>query len=157
MIAKLAFRNLIRLPWRTILYFISVFFITVTMTASIFVYGACLDAKRALDENYIFVASLIGRDKSSLSLSDISCCLDDEDVLAFNVTMSEGEGVLPGGETMFRLPSTTDRGEPVVSTEAPGPRPEVSSYTWMVVFSFDSRITSPTKRCSPTYTISFIL
>ena len=44
-----------------ILYFISVFFITVTMTASIFVYGACLDAKRALDENYIFVASLIGR------------------------------------------------------------------------------------------------
>lgn len=113
MIAKLAFRNLIRLPWRTILYFISVFFITVTMTASIFVYGACLDAKRALDENYIFVASLIGRDKSSLSLSDISCCLDDEDVLAFNVTMSEGEGVLPGGETMFRLPSTTDRGEPV--------------------------------------------
>ena len=81
MIAKLAFRNLIRLPWRTILYFISVFFITVTMTASIFVYGACLDAKRALDENYIFVASLIGRDKSSLSLSDISCCLESTRLL----------------------------------------------------------------------------
>lgn len=113
MIVKLAFRNLIRLPWRTILYFAVVFFIVVTMTASIFVYGACLDAKDALDENYIFVASLVGRDKTSLSLSDISYCLDADDVLAFNVTVSEAEGVLPGGETMFQLPSTTDRGEPV--------------------------------------------
>lgn len=58
-------------------------------------------------------ASLVGRDKTSLSLSDISYCLDADDVLAFNVTVSEAEGVLPGGETMFQLPSTTDSGEPV--------------------------------------------
>ena len=48
-------------------------------------------------------------------------------------------------------------GAPVVSTTAPGPRPEVSSYTWMEAASpFMFRI-SPIRRCSPTRTTSAML
>lgn len=113
MIVKFAFRNLVRLPWRTVLYAAMVFFMIAAMTASLLVCSACLDAQAALDENYIFVASLVERDKNALLLSDISDCLNGGEVLAFNVTMSEAEGTIPGGDTMLHLPSTTDRGEPV--------------------------------------------
>ena len=40
MIIKLAFRNLVRMPWRTVLYFLVVFFLVVAVTASVFVYTA---------------------------------------------------------------------------------------------------------------------
>lgn len=53
MIIKLAFRNLVRMPWRTVLYFLVVFFLVVAVTASVFVYTACTGAKTALDEAYI--------------------------------------------------------------------------------------------------------
>lgn len=113
MIVKFALRNLCRLPWRSLLYFAIVFFMIAAMTVSLFIYGACLDAKNALDQNYIFVASLVQREKETIALSDIAYCLNDNDILAFNVTMAEAEGVIPGGETMFHMPSSTDRGEPV--------------------------------------------
>ena len=113
MIIKLAFRNLIRLPWRTVLYFSIVFFIIIAITASLFVYSACLDAKAALDENYIFVASLVTKEKNGIVLADVSRCLEGNEVLAFNVTMSEAEGVIPGGESMLKMPSTENKGEPV--------------------------------------------
>ena len=59
--------------------------------------------------------------------------------------------------SMMPGPSSTLMGAPVVSTTAPGPRPEVSSYTWMDAASpFMFRI-SPIRRCSPTRTTSAML
>lgn len=108
MVLKFAFRNLVRLPWRTALYFMIVFFIVLAITASLFVYGACLDAREALDENYIFVASLIPRKKDSLSLRDIGYCIDQTDILSYNVSMSENDGIIVGGEYLRKLPEKMD-------------------------------------------------
>ncbi|MBQ9748114.1 MAG: ABC transporter permease [Clostridia bacterium] len=112
MIFKFAFRNLARLPWRSLLYFSAVFFIIAAMTASLLVYGACADAKDALDESYIFVASLVRRDEKPLSVKDLFLCLKNTEVEAFNVTMSEGDGVIPGGDAMFHLPDAKNQGSP---------------------------------------------
>ena len=112
MIFKFAFRNLIRLPWRTVLYFFMIFFIIVSITASVLIWHACLNAESTLEENYVFVASLVPKKKNGLLLSDLSYCLTDTEVLAYNVTMSEREGCIPFGENMKKLPSKE-------STESP--------------------------------------
>ncbi len=101
---KYAFRNLIRSPWRTILYIAVAFLITLSVTASLFIYGAADRAKTETEENYMFVASLIPQRKDSLVLSDIKYCLGGTDVLAYNISMSSFEAVVLGGEYLFHLP-----------------------------------------------------
>ena len=120
MIIRLALRNLIRLPWRTILYFLVVFFIMVAVTASIFVYVACENSKKLLDDAYIFVASLIPRSSGlsddgtpMLSLRDLGYCLEGADILSYNVSISENESSIPGGENMFHLPETAEKEDAV--------------------------------------------
>ena len=88
---------MIRLPWRTLLYFAIVFFIVLSVSASLFVYVACENAGEALDENYVFVASLVPRKKDSLALRDIGYCADGTEILSFHVSMSENNGVILGG------------------------------------------------------------
>ncbi|MBQ3490249.1 MAG: ABC transporter permease [Clostridia bacterium] len=107
-VLKFAFRNLVRLPLRTLLYFSIVFFIALSISASLFVYGACANAKEALDESYIFVASLVPRKKDSLSLRDIGYCADGTEILSYNVSMSENNGVILGGAYMQKLPKKTE-------------------------------------------------
>ncbi|MBQ8497020.1 MAG: ABC transporter permease [Clostridia bacterium] len=85
-----------------------VFFIVLAITASLFVYGACSDARKALDENYIFVASLIPRKEDSLSLRDIGYCVEQTDILSYNVSMSENDGIIVGGEYLRKLPEKTE-------------------------------------------------
>ncbi len=51
-------------------------------------------------------------------------------------------------------PSTAQMGLPVGATGSPQRRPVVDSYTWMVVLRLVMEMTSPTRRFSPTYTIS---
>ncbi len=111
MIIKYAFRNLRRLPWRTLLYGFMVFFIIVSITASLFVWNATAKAKEGLHENYIFVASLVKRESTEIPLSEIFKCLEHESVKAFNVSMSEAEGTIPAGDAMLRMPSTEIKGE----------------------------------------------
>jgi hypothetical protein len=60
-VMKMAFRNLVRFPRKTILYGLTVFLLAVAVTASLFVYHASDIAVTALDENYVFVASLVKR------------------------------------------------------------------------------------------------
>ena len=107
-VLKLAFRNLIRLPWRTLLYFAIVFFIVLSVSASLFVYVACENAGEALDENYVFVASLVPRKKDSLNLRDIGYCADGTENLSFNVSMSENSGMILGGAYLHKLPEKTE-------------------------------------------------
>ncbi len=107
-VLKFAFRNLIRLPWRTLLYFAIVFFIVLSVSASLFVYVACENAREALGENYVFVASLVPRKKNSLALRDIGYCADGTEILSFHVSMSENNGVILGGAYMQRLPEKTE-------------------------------------------------
>ena len=59
---------------------------------------------------------------------------------------------------LLKIPGArvTDTGAPVPVTISPGLIPLVSSYTWIVVFSEVSPMTSPTRFSLPTYTISFI-
>lgn len=105
MIARLALRNLVRLRWRTLLYFLVVFLLVIAVTASVFVYTACIGAQRELDNSYVFVASLIPRNADAhVSLRDIGYCLSGADVISYNVSMSENEGVIAGGANMFRMP-----------------------------------------------------
>ncbi len=113
MIFKFAFRNVIRLPWRTLLYFFIIFFVVLAMTASIFVYRACLGAEKALDEDYIFVASLIPKEQNSLTVEQVMLCLHSTDVSAYNVSMSEANMMIPGGESMTKAPSAVEKGKKV--------------------------------------------
>ena len=101
---KFAFRNLVRLPYRTVLYFVITFFLVLSVSASLFVYVACENAEEALGENYIFVASLVPRRKDSLRLRDIGYCVNGTEILSYNVSMSENNGVILGGAYMQKLP-----------------------------------------------------
>ena len=112
MIFRFALRNMLRLLWRTALYFFIVFFVVVSVVASLLIRRACLNAKTTLDEDYVFVASLVPKKKNGLVLSDLSYCLTDTDVLAYNVTMSEGEGCISLGENMTKLPSKESKEDP---------------------------------------------
>jgi len=107
-VLKFAFRNLIRLPWRTLFYFAIVFFIVLSVSASLFVYVACENAGEVLDENYVFVASLVPRKKDSLSLRDIGYCADGTEILSFHVSMAENSGVILGGAYLHKLPEKTE-------------------------------------------------
>ena len=111
MILKFAFRNLSRLAWRTLLYGFTIFFIVTVMTASLFVYGACINAEKTLEENYVFVASLVKKENADIPLTEIFRCVDADTVSAFNVSMSECEGVIPNGRAMTEAPSATVKGE----------------------------------------------
>ena len=116
MIWKLAIRNLVRMPWRTILYFLVVFFVVAAVVASACVRGACVGAVEALDDAYVFVATLVPRGINTafdekghpidplLSLWDLGYCLEGADILSYNVAMSENEGVIPSGASMFHFP-----------------------------------------------------
>ncbi len=112
MIIKFAIRNLLRLPWRTVLYFFIVLLVVLSVTTSVFICGACRNAERALDESYIFVASLVARDAHSVTLADMELCLRDADISAYNVTMTEAEGCIPGGDSMLCLPDKENKREP---------------------------------------------
>ena len=105
---KFAFRNLIRLPYRTVLYFVITFFLVLSVSASLFVYVACENAEEALGENYIFVASLVPRKKDSLRFRDIGYCANGTEILSYNVSMSENNGVILGGAYMQKLPEKTE-------------------------------------------------
>ncbi len=111
MILKFAFRNLVRLPWRTLLYGFTVCFIVMAMTASLFVYTACVNAETALRENYPFVASLVKRESTNIPLSEVFKCMDSETVTAFNVSMAECDGAIPSGRAMLEMPSIAEKGE----------------------------------------------
>lgn len=89
MIFKFALRNLVRFPWRTLLYAFIIFFIIVAMTASFFVWNACEVASDTLHEDYMFVASLVKRVPQGVPLSEVFKCLEHEKVTAFNVTLSD--------------------------------------------------------------------
>ncbi len=104
MILKFAFRNLVRLPWRTILYFGVVFFIVLSVSASLFVYGACANAMEALDESYIFIASLVPKKEDGLVLADVGYCLDGAEVLAYNVSIERENSYIMGGDYVSKLP-----------------------------------------------------
>ena len=47
---KFAFRNLVRLPYRTVLYFVITFFLVLSVSASLFVYVACENAEEAFNK-----------------------------------------------------------------------------------------------------------
>ncbi len=110
-VLKMAFRNLVRFPKKTILYGLTVFLVVLTVTVSLFVHRATDIAEKILEERYVFVASLVKRTQGrDIPLSGIFKCLDYENVSAFNVTVSEGEGVLPASSALTELPSA-DRSE----------------------------------------------
>jgi len=110
-VIRMAFRNLVRFPKRTVLYGLTVFLLVFVVTVSLFVYRACGLAEKNLEDRYVFVASLVKRTQGrDIPLSEIFKCLDYENVSAFNITVSEGEGVLPAGSALTELPSA-DRSE----------------------------------------------
>ncbi len=102
---KYALRNLIRSPWRTLLYISVTFLIALSATASLFVYDTAAKAKTETEEHYIFVASLIL--KRNVKLRDMQYCLEGTDVIAYNVSMSELDCTVIGGEYLLRMPEKT--------------------------------------------------
>ena len=102
----MVFRNLVRFPKRTVLYGLTVFLLVFSVTVSLFVYCACGLAERTLEDRYVFVASLVKRRQGSdIPLPEIFKCTDYKNLSAFNVTVSEGEGMFPAGSALTELPS----------------------------------------------------
>ena len=120
-VIKMAFRNLVRFPKRTVLYGLTVFLLVFAVTVSLFVYRACGLAEKTLEDRYVFIASLIKRTQDrDIPLSEIFKCMDYENVSAFNVTVSEGEGMFPAGSALTELPSA-DRDENPTDVWLEGP------------------------------------
>ena len=111
MILKFAIRNIIRLPWRTLLYIMVTLCIVLAITASLFVYRACENAVSELDEQYIFVASVVPSGQEPILLSRMGACFEHTEVLAYNITMAEANGRVPSGRNMKKMPSLDDREE----------------------------------------------
>ena len=111
MIFKFAIRNLIRLPWRTLLYIAITLGIVSSITASLFVYRACENTISELDEQYVFVASVISSGQDPVLLSDMGACLENTDVLAYNITVAEANGAVPSGHNMTKMPNLDNREE----------------------------------------------
>ncbi len=103
MIFKYAIRNLIRSPWRTFLYIAVTVLITLSVTASLFVYRTAEEAQAELEENYIFIASLVPK-TAKVVLPDLGYCMKNNNVLALNVSMTEAKGVILGGDYLFQMP-----------------------------------------------------
>ncbi len=102
MTVKYAFRNLIRSPWRTIIYILTAVLVTLSITASLFVYTAASKAKTEIENNYMFIASLVP--KGSVALRDMKYCIHGTDVIAYNVSMSEEDCMILGGSGLYHLP-----------------------------------------------------
>lgn len=120
-VIRMAFRNLVRFPKRTVLYGLTVFLLVFSITVSLFVYRACGLAESTLEEHYVFVASLVKRTQGrNIPLSEIFKCTPYKKLLAFNVTVSEGEGVFPAGSALTELPSA-DRDENPTDVWLEGP------------------------------------
>ncbi len=112
-VIRMAFRNLVRFPRKTILYGLAVFLLTAVVVGALFVYNASHIAAETLNENYVFVASLVKRTQGrEILLSEVFKCTEYENLLAFNVTVSEGDGVLPAGTALTVLPSADALGDP---------------------------------------------
>lgn len=111
MIFKFAIRNLIRLPWRTLLYIAVTLGIVLSITASLFVYRACENTISELDKQYVFVASVVPNGQDPVLLSGMDACLENTDVLAYNITVAEARGAIPRGKNMTKMPSLDDREE----------------------------------------------
>ncbi|MBQ9748801.1 MAG: ABC transporter permease [Clostridia bacterium] len=104
MLIKFAFRNLRRLPWRTVLYSSAVFLVILAMTASLLVLCACENARTTLEEEYMFVASLVHRPNTNVYMSDVGLCTQGNEILGINLAMAEGQAVIPGGVHMTEYP-----------------------------------------------------
>ena len=94
---KLALRNIVRMPKRTVVNLILFLLVTASVTSGIIVYNATGSALENLDENYTFVASMVSSDPSQrdMRLDDFRICFDDEAVLAYNITFDNRIIFLP--------------------------------------------------------------
>lgn len=111
MIVKFAIRNLIRLPWRTLLYIGVTLGIASAITASLFVYRACENTISELNKKYIFVASAIPNGEASILLSDLGAFFENTEILAYNITMAEANSGIPGGKSMTKMPHLNNKEE----------------------------------------------
>ena len=108
LIFKLALRNAIRLPKRTLLYCLLILLTVASFTVGILIYGATEKALDNLDENYTFVASLIPTTDrtspgSALCISEFQKICDATEYEAYNITLYQDSLYIPDEKLLFEI------------------------------------------------------
>ena len=114
---KLALRNIVRMPKRTVINFILLLLVIASVTSGITVYNATGQALENLDENYVFVASMVStepldysaesykrygkEEQNYMTVYDFYNCFDSADILAYNVSFRDSLLHIPAEHWLF--------------------------------------------------------
>lgn len=108
MIFKLAIKNIVRSPGRTLLYFLIIFMTALSVSCGCFVKLAGDNASSSLASDYMFVATLTsattGEYDKGAGLSDFIICAKSDTVKAYNVSLTLDIGELAEPEALTSLP-----------------------------------------------------
>ncbi|MBO4216718.1 MAG: ABC transporter permease [Clostridia bacterium] len=107
---KLALRNIVRMPKRTVVNLLLFLLVVASVFSGIIVYNATEKALAGLDESYTFVATLVpsALSESQLLIDDFRTCFDNEAVLEYNIVFDSRIIFLPREELLYDFISETD-------------------------------------------------
>ena len=109
MIFSLAVKNIIRMPAKTVLYFLTVFVVCFSVVISSSVFAAVDNAMDFLDNNYVFVATLSAASTGDkIYISDADICRRCYRDVPYNICPEESAGTLPNAESLFSVPYISD-------------------------------------------------
>ena len=115
MILKYAFRNIVRLPKQAIIYAVIAILVTASLITGAFVYSAAENAIKQLNDEYVFVATLVPVSSlnskgtsditSYLTYSQFEKCWCEDICRAYNLSFPRGDMYLSGDDFLFSLPT----------------------------------------------------
>ncbi|MBO4217768.1 MAG: hypothetical protein J5940_07465 [Clostridia bacterium] len=122
MIFRYSLRNVIRLYKQTILYALIVILVASSLVTGLLVYSAAERAIDRLNDEYLFIATLVPIDKpkvdgtseiqSKLTYHEFLLCYDSELCAAYNVSPAGKNMFIAGDDCMFEVPTGEPDGNP---------------------------------------------
>ena len=117
MIIKYALRNIIRLPKQAFIYAIIAMLVTASIITGNSIYSATERAINQLNDEYIFVATLVplttinpdgtGDITSYMTYDDIGMCYNDKYCIAYNFSVANTKMSIAGEDALYDLPTGT--------------------------------------------------
>ena len=119
---KLALRNIIRMPKRTVINLFLLLLVVASVTSGVLVYTATGNALKSLDESYTFVESMVSSTPIEYSNGDLKAtdnrndikpdefrlCIKGADILAYNVFFNDRILFVPPEELLYDFKQESD-------------------------------------------------